>query len=184
MTPFAPSAAAAPAAFTAETVDKLDIYLPTVNVISFAGPGESGSVPHALAPIVKRLGTRVNWFALANQPLAGKNQTPEFAGFQYYSPKVPDWMVKAHYEVSHDYLAAILHGRPQEAKFEAESWKSYRLLCEAVASECLTVASDSFPTLCWLHDYQLALAAPLLAAQAGLILCQFWHVPWPQSRRH
>jgi trehalose 6-phosphate synthase len=165
------------------------MYLPTVNVISYAGPGESGGVPASLAPIVKRLGTRVNWFALSNLPenkrttsaTKSRQDDPAQAGFAYYSPKVPAWLINSHYEVSHDYLSPLLHGMPDETKFDPECWKSYRQLCEAVASECLTVASDSFPTLCWLHDYQLALAAPVLAAQAGLILCQFWHVPWPRA---
>jgi trehalose 6-phosphate synthase len=177
-------------AIVPEELERLDMYLPTVNVISYAGPGESGGVPASLAPIVARLGTRVNWFALSNLP--EKNRTtsatksrqddPAEAGFAYYSPKVPAWLVNAHYEVSHDYLSPLLHGLVDENRFDPEAWKSYRMLCESVASECLTVASNSFPTLCWLHDYQLALAAPVLAAQAGLVLCQFWHVPWPKAQ--
>jgi trehalose 6-phosphate synthase len=180
-----------------EELERLDIHLPTVNVISFAGPGESGGVPASLAPIVKRLGTRVNWFALSDLPDSknegGKNSGGNVqsradaasaeasqAGFSYYSPKVPAWLVNSHYEVSHDYLAPLLHGMGDESKFDGEAWKSYRQLCESVASECLTMASGSFPTICWLHDYQLALAAPILASEAGLVLCQFWHVPWPK----
>jgi len=171
-----------------EELERLDMHLPTVNVISFAGPGESGGVPASLAPIIKRLGTRVNWFALSNLPdnkdTSGARRGQEDAsqpGFSYYSPKVPAWLVNSHYEVSHDYLYPLLHGSSDQSGFDPEAWKSYRQLCESVASECLTMASDSFPTLCWLHDYQLALAAPVLAGEAGLVLCQFWHVPWPRA---
>jgi trehalose 6-phosphate synthase/phosphatase len=191
-TPLNTQAANASIAESLDRLDRLDVVLPTVNVISFSGPGESGGVPASLAPIVKRLGTRVNWFAISNLPKPQERKGDKRStarnenGFAYYSPKVADWLINAHYEVSHDYLSPLLHSRGDEPdattqKFEPESWKSYRQLCEAVASECLTVASNSFPTLCWLHDYQLALAAPLLAAQAGLILCQFWHVPWPKA---
>ncbi|MBS2007778.1 MAG: trehalose-6-phosphate synthase [Cyanobacteria bacterium SZAS TMP-1] len=178
-------------AIVPEELDRLDIHLPTVNVISYSGPGESGGVPASLAPVVKRLGTRVNWFALSNLPGNKQGQKsaptnvrqndPAQPGFAYYSPQVPAWLVNSHYEVAHDYLSPLLHGMGEQNKFDPEAWKSYRLLCESVASECLTVASDSFPTLCWLHDYQLALAAPVLAAEAGLVLCQFWHVPWPKA---
>jgi len=171
-----------------EELERLDMFLPTVNVISYSGPGESGGVPASLAPVVKRLGTRVNWFALSNLPenknpkgTNSRQDDPTQAGFAYYSPKVPTWLVNSHYEVSHDYLSPLLHGLSDQAKFDPDAWKSYRQLCESVASECLTVASDSFPTLCWLHDYQLALAAPILASEAGLVLCQFWHVPWPKA---
>jgi len=171
-----------------EELERLDMYLPTVNVISYSGPGESGGVPASLSPVVKRLGTRVNWFALSNMPenknpksTNSRQDDPTQPGFAYYSPKVPAWLVSSHYEVSHDYLSPLLHGLNDQAKFDPDAWKSYRMLCESVASECLTVASDSFPTLCWLHDYQLALAAPILSAEAGLVLCQFWHVPWPKA---
>jgi trehalose 6-phosphate synthase len=68
---------------------------------------------------------------------------------------------------------------PEKAKFDPESWKSFRQLSEIIASETLKVSSESFPTLCWLHDYQLALVAPLMAMQAGVLMCQFWHVPFP-----
>ena len=163
---------------------QLDVYLPTVNVISFAGPGESGGVPASLAPIVERLGTRVNWFALSNLPPTDAKQSASPSGFRYYSPKVPTWLQEAHDKFAHDYLSPLLHSRENavlEVTFDATAYKSYRQLCEAVASECLTVASDSFPTMCWLHDHQLALAAPILAGQAGLVLCQFWHTPWPAA---
>jgi trehalose 6-phosphate synthase len=68
----------------------------------------------------------------------------------------------------------------EKAVFDAENWKAFRQVNEIVASDSLSVSSQSFPTLCWLHDYQVPLAAPLMSMQAGLIICQFWHVPWPE----
>lgn len=167
---------------------RLDLHLPSVNVLSLAGPGSSGGVPLSLGPIVQRLGTRVHWFALSELP--AQDFSPEQsqqkartkAGFSYHHLEVPPRIVSDHHRVVSGYLWDLLHGFDNKNHFEHESWKSYRQLCEMAASECITSGSDSFPTLCWLHDYQLALAAPVLASQAGLLLSQFWHVPWPQAQ--
>jgi trehalose 6-phosphate synthase len=68
---------------------------------------------------------------------------------------------------------------PGQATFDPNQWKSFRQLNAVVASETLNLCGQSFPTLCWVHDYQLPLVTPTISVQAGIIPCHFWHVPWP-----
>jgi trehalose 6-phosphate synthase len=174
---------------TEEEIGRLEPFLPTVNIISYTGPGAAGAVSTSLEPVVKRLGTRVNWFALAELPrssdfsptarghLNGAGDT----GFCYYEPRTSTRQLEAHQKVANGYLWNLLSGQPDHNQFDLEAWKSFRALCQSVASECITTASESFPTICWLHDYQLTLAAPVLASQTGILLSQFWHAPWPEA---
>ncbi len=172
---------------TDEEIERLELFLPTVNVISYAGPGASGGVPESLEPLVKKLGTRVNWFALSELPptdFAPNKNLVEGGrgGFSYYAPQATKRVFDAHQSIVNGYLWDLLHGYLNKTQFDAEGWKSYRALCQSVASQCITTASESFPTICWLHDYQLALASPILASQAGIVLSQFWHAPWPNAK--
>lgn len=170
-----------------EDLTDFDIHLPTLKVISYGGPGNTGGVATSLEPIVKRLGTKVHWFSIENQ--SGEissfapnspHHRPESA-FQFYSTSVPTRIVEGHRRFSARYLWPLMHSMGSHIEFDAEDWKAYKLLCSRVASECQSILSESFPTLCWLHDYQLALCAPLIAAERGTIACQFWHVPWPEA---
>jgi trehalose 6-phosphate synthase len=174
-----PSATMPPllAPVSTDELGQLQLYLPTLKVVSYRGPGESGGVPTSLEPVVKRLGTKIHWFALSGVPKESESNTSAFA---FYNPQIPQSLIEKHQKVSAGYLWPLLHGMPEKALFDPEHWKSFRQLNETLASECLSVSSQSFPTLCWLHDYQLSLVAPLMSMQAGVLLCQFWHVPWPQ----
>lgn len=160
-------------------------YLPAVNVVSFAGPGMTQGVSASLEPVVKRLNARVNWFALTDNPKAGVREQGTGAGFNYYTPKLSSGsmarLLDEYKIMAQGYLWSLLHGDPHKYAFDLKMWKSFKQLSQAVASECLNSSSMSFPSLCWLHDYQLAMAAPTLATQSGLILCQFWHVPFPSA---
>lgn len=127
----------------------------------------------------------MNWFALSELPQTNTDFAPPSkgttgGGFSYYAPLAPKRLFDAHQKVVNGYLWDLLHGFVNKSVFDPEAWKSFRALCQSVASECITTASESFPTICWLHDYQLALAAPVLASQHGIVLSQFWHAPWPQ----
>lgn len=165
---------------TTADLSQLQLYLPTLKVISYRGPGQSDGVPSSLEPIVKGLGAKVHWFAVSgvpSQPTPEENQSNAFA---FYNPQIPQALLERHNKIASGYLWPLLHGMPGKATFDMENWKSFRQLSELIASEVLKVSSESFPTLCWLHDYQLALVAPLMAMQAGIVLTQFWHVPWPK----
>ncbi|HEY9717442.1 MAG TPA: trehalose-6-phosphate synthase [Trichormus sp.] len=159
-----------------DELGQLQLHLPTLKVVSYRGPGESGGVPTSLEPVVTRLGTKIHWFALSGVPTDPENQP---AGFAFYNPQVPATLIERHQKIATGHLWPLLHGMPEKATFDFENWKSFRQLNEVLASEVLSVSSQSFPTLVWLHDYQLSLVAPLLSMQAGVLLCQFWHVPWP-----
>jgi len=174
---------------SAEDLTDLDIHLPTLKVLSYGGPGNTGGVASSLEPVVKRLGTKVHWFSVEGQ---GDNESYSFdgtksfvptgnSGFEFYSTNVSQRMIEGHKRFSARYLWPLLHGMHQLAEFDSEDWKKYKMLCAGVASECQSILSESFPTLFWLHDYQLALCAPLVAAERGAIACQFWHVPWPEA---
>lgn len=162
-----------------DELGQLQLYLPTLKVVSYRGPGQSGGVPTSLEPVVKRLGTKIHWFAVSGVPTDTENQP---AGFAFYNPQVGQTLLERHQQVCTKYLWPLLHGMPEKAEFDSENWKSFRQLNEVLASECLNVSSQSFPTLYWLHDYQLSLMAPLISMQAGVLLCQFWHVPWPEPQ--
>ena len=160
-----------------DDVEDFDLYLPTLKVISYRGPGESGGVSNSLEPVVNRLGTKIHWFALAGVPAQDRYEAAQSKTFAYYAPTVPAHILERHNQIAAGYLWPLLHGMPEKASFDWENWKSFRTASEIVASESLNVSPESFPTLCWLHDYHLALVAPLMSMQAGVILCHFWHVP-------
>ncbi len=171
-----------------EEIANLDIHLPTLKVVSYSGPGDTGGVATSLEPIVKRLGTKVHWFSVEQNGSSSSDEANGTAhlpsigtGFEFYSTKIPKRIVDGHLRTSLRYLWPMLHGMEQNAVFDVEDWKAYRQLCARVASESQSVLSQSFPTLCWLHDYQLALCAPLIALELGTIVCQFWHVPFPEA---
>jgi trehalose-6-phosphate synthase len=163
--------------FSREDFDQLQLNLPSLKIVSYRGPGESGGVANSLGPVVKQLGTKINWFALSGVP-----STDNHSGqFQFHAPQASQSVLENHRRVASGYLWPLLHGMPERAQFDLEDWKSFRQLNEVLASECLDVSSQSFPTLFWLHDFEVALVAPLCAMHAGVILTHFWHVPWPAA---
>jgi trehalose-6-phosphate synthase len=174
---------------SAEDLTNLSIHLPTLKVVSYSGPGNTGGVATSLEPIVKRLGTKVHWFSVENEtsdnlafePTAANAYAPSSNAFQFYSTNVGKRLLEGHKRFSAKYLWPLLHGMDSHIEFDIEDWKAYKQVCARIASECQSVLSESFPTLCWLHDYQLALCAPLIAAERGMIVCQFWHIPWPDA---
>ncbi len=179
---------------TAPTANLLDAqyqFLPAVNVVSFAGPGMKQGMSASLEPVVKRLNARVNWFALTDHPQdqaqnqAESRKKGSGPGFSYYTPKLSTGLMARllddYKTMAQGYLWSLLHGDPHKYPFDLKIWKSFKQLSQAVAGECLNSSTMSFPSLCWLHDYQLAMGAPALASQSGIILCQFWHVPFPSA---
>ncbi|HEY9785701.1 MAG TPA: hypothetical protein V6D17_09890, partial [Candidatus Obscuribacterales bacterium] len=95
-----PSTAESPLLLTPVSTDdlgQLQLYLPTLKVISYRGPGQSGGVSTSLEPVVRRLGTKVHWFAVEGEsvPQDGTKHTArtipvlETPGFAYYTPKLP-----------------------------------------------------------------------------------------------
>ncbi len=185
-----------------EELVEADFHLPTVKVISYAGPGKTGGVSTSLEPIVKRLGTKVHWFSVEDIPEADRNHDITISGvksvpgrdgapvysvareessFKFYTPDLPQHVVDGHRRFAALHLWPLLHSQPELAEFSQRDWRAYQELCGSLASRCQSVQQESFPTLFWLHDYQFAMTAPLVAAEHGALVCQFWHVPWPAA---
>lgn len=172
-----------------EELASLSVHLPTLKVVSYSGPGNTSGVASSLEPVVKRLGTKVHWFSVENEtsdnlffePTATNAFAPSNNAFQFYSTSVGKRLLDGHKRFCAKYLWPLLHGMNSHVEFDVEDWKAYKQVCARVASECQSVLSESFPTLAWLHDYQLALCSPLIAAERGMLVCQFWHVPWPEA---
>ena len=70
---------------------------------------------------------------------------------------------------------------PERANYDAEEWKNFRQLSLMLAHQSQKITSRSFPTLLWLHDFEMVLLPPMLAMDAGVILSHFWHCPWPSA---
>lgn len=160
---------------TKEDLGQLELHLPTLKVISYRGPGESGGVPASLEPITRQLGTKIHWLALSGLP----DETNRVTGFDFHRPSLPKRLVELQERACLEYLWPLLHGMPEKARFDSECWRAFQQLSELLAAESQQIASRSFPTLYWLHDYQMALMAPLLSLEAGNIPCLFWHIAWP-----
>ena len=160
---------------TLDDSSELDLQLPTLKVVSYRGPGHSAGVSANLEPIVHRLQGKVHWFALRAQPDATNPNTP----FLFYTPQATKPMLDQYESFCSDYLWPLFHGNPERAKFDPECWKSFKQLSELIAAETLNVSAESFPTLCWVHDYHMALVSALMSAHAGIILSHFWHISWP-----
>lgn len=164
--------------FTPEDLGQLQVHLPALKIFSFRGPGQSGGVATSLAPLTKQLGTKIQWIALSGVP--HQDEKP-IAGFSFHRPDLSDDLVAQYGKAVTNYLWPLLHGMPERAVFDADEWKNFRQLSLMLAHQSQKITSRSFPTLLWLHDFEMVLLPPMLAMDAGVILSHFWHCPWPTA---
>lgn len=160
-----------------EDIGQLQVHLPALKIFSFRGPGQTGGVASNLAPLTKQLGTKVQWIALSGVP---STEEKPIAGFSFHRPDLADDLVAKNAKAVYNYLWPLFHGLTDRAHFDVEEWKNFRQLSVALAHQSQKVASYSFPTLVWLHDFEMVLLAPMLSIDAGVILAHFWHIPWPK----
>lgn len=153
---------------------KLRVYLPVLKLVSLLGPGQQGGVSRSLEPLVQQLGAQVHWIALTGLP-----KNVESKGFNFHEARIPSMQTEQLKRFANEYLFPLFHELPEKAVFDQESYRAFRQVNEQIAAQTLRISAESFPTICWLHDYHLALAAPLLSQDAGVVPCQFWHIPWP-----
>lgn len=163
---------------TKDDIGALQVCLPPLKIVSFRGPGQSGGVSSSLEPIVRQLGVKVRWIALHGVPA---NDDTSATGFEFHVPEIPQRLLAEHEHFALAYLWPLFHSMPERGRFDQEQWRAFRQASELVATKVLRIAEPSFPTLIWLHDYHMALVAPMLSMQAGVLTCQFWHVPWPAA---
>lgn len=161
---------------SSEDLGQLQVHLPALKIFSYRGPGESGGVASNLAPLTKQLGTKVQWIALSGVPTV---EEKPIAGFSFHRPDVSEDLVSQYGKFVHNYLWPLFHGLTERAHYDAEEWKNFRQLSLTLAHQSHKVASRSFPTLVWLHDFEMVFLAPMLGMDAGVILAHFWHIPWP-----
>jgi trehalose 6-phosphate synthase len=166
------------APLTQEDLGHLQVHLPALKIISFRGPGHSGGVVASLSPLTKQLGTQVSWIALSGVPAADSNNS---GGFSFHRADVAADYAESQGRAIYDYLWPLLHGLEDKAHFDMDAWRSFRQLSQTIAQSSFKVPSRSFPTLVWIHDFEMALVPPLLPTDAGVILCHFWHAPWPEA---
>lgn len=166
------------APLSAEDIGQLKVALPSLNVLSYQGPGDNGGVSNSLEPLAKQLESKVRWLAVSGLP---EKLEPVSVGFSFHRLHLPPDLLKRQANFLRNYLHPLFHGHQQHIDFDPEAYKAFRHFNELAAADSLAITDDSYPALFWLHDYQLLLTAPLLAAQAGVILCHFWHVPWPAA---
>lgn len=159
-----------------EDLGQLRVHLPALKIFSFRGPGQTGGVATSLSPLTKQLGTKVQWIALSGIP--SQDERP-IAGFSFHRPELNDGLVNQGEKFVFNYLWPLLHGMPERASFDAAEWKDFRQVSLLLAHQSQKLASRSFPTLLWLHDFEMVLLPPMLAMDAGVKLSHFWHVPWP-----
>jgi trehalose 6-phosphate synthase len=164
------------APLTQEDMGTLQVHLPALKIISYRGPGQSGGVVTSLSPLTKQLGTKVHWIALSGVPTGDESQLP---GFSFHKAELPAALADSSAKAINDYLWPLLHGLPERANFDQEAWRSFRQLNNSIANQSLRAVSQSFPTLIWLHDFEVSLVPSMLPSDAGVVLSHFFHAPWP-----
>src|SRR5262249_16256333 len=119
---------------------EIDFCLPALNVISYRGPGQKASLSASLEPVVKRLNTKVSWFAITGQPRSAAG----ISRFTFHTPSAAKVIVEKHAQFCASYLNPLFHGMSERAKFDPLAWKSFKQLNDLVASDALNMASQSF----------------------------------------
>lgn len=163
---------------TQEELGQLQVHLPALKIISFRGPGHAGGVVASLSPLTKQLGTQVHWIALTGVPTS---ENADAAGFSFHRADVSSQYSDNQLRAIYDYLWPLLHGLDSRAQFDIDAWRSFRQLSQTVAQQSFRVSLRSYPALVWVHDFEMALVPSLLPTDAGVILCHFFHAPWPDA---
>jgi len=73
-------------------------------------------------------------------------------------------------------LCHIVYIRPQ---FVSRQWETYRAVNRKFADAILSEVGNK-PTIVFIQDYHFALLPQMLKEHdPSLLVCQFWHIPWP-----
>src|ERR1700722_9643591 len=136
---------------TDEKSSRFDLHLPNLKLITYRGPGQTTGVSSSLEPIVKQLQTKVHWLAISGQP----GPVTTNSNFFFHTPQISQSILERHAKISNQYIYPFWHELLPTCDFDANLWKSFRQFSQLVASETMRIASQSFPTLCWIHDYQM-----------------------------
>ena len=86
-----------------------------------------------------------------------------------------------YYGLANEGLWPLCHIAYQRPLFRKEDWKQYVAVNEKFAEAVLDEIGQS-RALVFIQDYHFALLPRLIKERApGAIVCQFWHIPWPNA---
>jgi trehalose 6-phosphate synthase len=84
-----------------------------------------------------------------------------------------------YYGFSNDALWPLCHVCYARPQFSAAQWEIYRQVNRKFADAILAEVGET-PTIVFIQDYHFALLPQMLKeADPRLLVCQFWHIPWP-----
>ncbi len=86
-----------------------------------------------------------------------------------------------YYGLSNEGLWPLCHIAHQRPVFRKEDWKQYVAVNEKFAEAVLDEIGQS-RALVFIQDYHFALLPRLIKSRApNAVVCQFWHIPWPNA---
>ena len=84
-----------------------------------------------------------------------------------------------YYGLSNEGLWPLCHIAFHRPQFRQDHWESYRIANEMFAEAVLEEAAGE-AAFVFIQDYHFALLPRMLKQQnPGLVIAQFWHIPWP-----
>jgi trehalose 6-phosphate synthase len=145
----------------------------------------AGGLTSALQPLLAASGgTWVAWgsgeadFSVTDAT-DGLRVPPEAPAYRLRRLRLSDMEVRGYYvESANRALWPVCHSQINRLVYEAEHWKTYRRVNERFAAAALAEAKAREATV-WVQDYHLAYVPALLRGASGLLVHQFWHIPWP-----
>ncbi len=94
------------------------------------------------------------------------------------------WLTKQeerdyYYGFSNEALWPLCHIAYTRPRFDTGQWETYQAVNRKFAEAILSEVGDQ-RTIVFIQDYHFALLPRMLKeADPRLVVCQFWHIPWP-----
>ncbi len=149
-----------------------------MELLSYRGPGDSGSISSALARVVQRYCSPVDrWWYLSNMGLAYKTRNQRAKYFCRISSSIVD----GHYRFCNNFIWPLMHDFPKYATYNELDRKQFEHLNMAFAHNVIRAVSPEGSQEFFAQDYQLALTPQILSANRGTRTSLFWHIPWTKN---
>jgi trehalose 6-phosphate synthase len=85
-----------------------------------------------------------------------------------------------YYGFSNEALWPLCHVAYTRPRFNSTQWEIYKAVNRKFADAILSEVTDPKRTIVFIQDYHFALLPRMLKeAEPGLVVSQFWHIPWP-----
>lgn len=148
-------------------------------VVSHDAPDASSRLASSLNPLMCAMGG--TWVAFGSASASGHAVMPPDAPAYRVRrvPLSPGLETEYYHGLANQGLWPLCHAVFHRPIFERRHWEAYRqanaLLAEAVLEE-----AGNRPAVIFVQDYPLALLPRMVkACNPGLLVAQFWHLPWP-----